>query len=52
VYGCGRGWGGESEGGGEGMREERTKINRDGVDAIFKLRPPVNLKIALDIPAP
>jgi len=45
--GLGRGWGGEGAGGGEGMREERTKVNRDGVDASFKLRSPA--KIALDI---
>jgi len=30
--------GGESEGGGEGKREKRTKLNRDGVDLRLKLR--------------
>ena len=32
------------------MREEQTKINRDGVDVSFKLRSPA--KITLDISAP
>jgi hypothetical protein len=48
-YACGRGWGGESAGGGEGMRDERTKINHDGIDVGLKLRSPA--KIALDIGA-
>ena len=49
-YVSGRGWGGESDGGGEIMREERTKINRDGVDVSLKLCSPT--KIMRDISTP